>query len=53
MFGYLRFTLAFLVLLSHVGVTFYTLNPGVIAVVIFYILAGYVVSHLYKDIFPE
>lgn len=50
MFGYLRFFLAFLVLLSHIGVKFYTLNPGVIAVVIFYILAGYVVSHIYTDI---
>lgn len=53
MFGYLRFSLAFAVLLSHVGLTLYTLNPGVIAVVIFYILAGYVVSHLYKDIFSK
>ncbi|MFA6192459.1 MAG: acyltransferase [Sulfurimonas sp.] len=53
MFGYLRFALAFLVLLSHIGVRFYGLNPGVIAVVIFYILAGFVVSHLYKDIFAK
>jgi len=53
MFGYLRLFLAFLVLLSHVGVKFYTLNPGVIAVVIFYILAGYVVSHIYIDIFSH
>ncbi|MFA6136904.1 MAG: acyltransferase [Sulfurimonas sp.] len=51
MFGYLRFALAFLVVLSHIGARFYSLNPGVIAVVIFYILAGFVVSHLYKDIF--
>ncbi len=53
MFGYLRFFLAFLVLLSHIEVKFYTLNPGVIAVVIFYILAGYVVSHIYIDIFAH
>ncbi|MCF6331011.1 MAG: acyltransferase [Sulfurimonas sp.] len=53
MFGYLRFLLAFLVLLSHIGVKFYTLNPGVIAVVIFYILAGYVVSRIYIDIFAH
>jgi len=51
MFGYLRFFLAFIVALSHIGVKFYGLNPGVIAVVIFYILAGFVVSHLLKDIF--
>ncbi|MCD6184669.1 MAG: acyltransferase [Deltaproteobacteria bacterium] len=50
MFGYLRFILAFLVLLSHVDVRFYGLNPGVMAVVIFYMLAGYVVSHLWVDI---
>ncbi len=53
MFGYLRFFLAFLVLLSHVGIKFYGLNPGVIAVVMFYILAGFVVSHLYMDILPD
>ncbi len=50
MFGYLRFVLAFFVLLSHVDVRFHGLNPGVIAVVIFYLLAGHVVSHLWQDI---
>lgn len=53
MFGYLRILLAFLVLISHLGITFYGLNPGVIAVVIFYILAGYVVSYLYNTIFSQ
>jgi len=53
MFGYLRFFLAFLVLLSHADIRFYGLNPGVIAVVIFYILAGYVVSRLYEEIIPN
>jgi len=52
-FGYLRFFLAFLVLLSHIGVRFFTLNPGVVAVVIFYLLAGFVVSHIYTDILPD
>lgn len=52
-FGYLRFFLAFLVMLSHTGVKFFTLNPGVVAVVIFYLLAGFVVSHIYTDILPE
>lgn len=51
MFGYLRFTLAFLVLLSHIDIRFFGLNQGVIAVVIFYILAGFVLSHLYRNIF--
>lgn len=53
MFGYLRFILACLVLISHIGVTVYGLNPGVAAVVVFYILAGFVVSHLYNDIIVE
>jgi len=53
MFGYLRFFLAFLVMLSHIGIKFYGLNPGVIAVVFFYILAGFVVSHIYIDIIPN
>lgn len=53
MFGYLRFVLAFFVLISHVDIRFAGLNPGVIAVVIFYILAGHVVSHLWADIIPE
>jgi len=53
MFGYLRFFLAFVVMLSHVDVRFYGMNPGVSAVVVFYILAGYVVSHLYHDILPD
>lgn len=51
MFGYLRFLLAFTVMLSHIDIRVYGLNPGVIAVVIFYILAGFVVSHLYNNIY--
>jgi peptidoglycan/LPS O-acetylase OafA/YrhL len=53
MFGYLRFFLAYLVLLSHIYIKFYGLNVGVFAVVIFYILAGFVVSHLYLNILPK
>ena len=49
--GYLRFLLAYLVLLSHIGFRIDGLNPGVFAVVIFYILAGHVVTHLLYDIF--
>ena len=44
--------MAFLVLISHIDIRFYGLNPGVIAVVIFYLLAGFVVSHLLVDIIP-
>jgi peptidoglycan/LPS O-acetylase OafA/YrhL len=40
-------------MLSHLGVRFYGLNIGVFAVVIFYILAGYVVSNLYLNIIPK
>lgn len=53
MFGYLRFILAYMVLLSHIQVTFFGLNIGVFAVVMFYILAGYVVSNLYLNILPN
>lgn len=53
MFGYLRFILAFFVLISHVDVRFYGLNPGVTAVVIFYLLAGHVVSHLWDNVLPK
>lgn len=53
MFGYLRFILAIMVVLSHTGVSFFTLSPGVMAVVVFYILAGFVVSHIYNDILPN
>jgi peptidoglycan/LPS O-acetylase OafA/YrhL len=52
MFGYLRLLLAFLVLVSHVDVRFYGLNPGVVAVVVFYMLAGHVVSRLWTEILP-
>lgn len=53
MFGYLRFFLALLVLISHLDIRWWGLNPGVIAVVIFYILAGYVVSYLFSHIIPQ
>jgi len=42
-----------LVVLSHLGIRFYGLNPGVFAVIIFYLLAGYVLSHLYHEIIPN
>lgn len=53
MTGYIRFILAIVVLLSHIDVRINGLNPGVIAVIIFYMLAGGVVSHLWHDILPE
>ena len=49
MFGTLRFCLAILVALSHIGATVFGHNPGVTAVVIFYLLAGYITCALIED----
>jgi len=46
--GILRYVLASLVMLSHLGYSFGGLNPGVVAVVIFYLLAGHVVTGLWR-----
>ena len=46
--GFLRFFLASLVLVSHMDVTVQGLNPGVVAVVTFYLLAGQVVCRLWE-----
>lgn len=51
MFGYLRFFLASLVLISHVGISIQGANPGVAAVVSFYMLAGFVVCNLFLKMF--
>ena len=52
MFGSLRFILALMVVLSHLQMpTPMGLNVGVIAVVVFYMLAGYVVAQLLTDVF--
>ena len=45
--GLLRLVLATLVLISHLGISFGGLNPGVSAVIVFYMLAGHVVSQLW------
>jgi len=52
MLGYFRLILSIIVMLSHANVRINGLNPGVIAVVIFYMLAGMVVTHLWQDIIP-
>jgi peptidoglycan/LPS O-acetylase OafA/YrhL len=44
--GTLRFLLALLVLVSHAGVTVRGYNPGVVAVVSFFMLSGYVMTLL-------
>ncbi len=48
MFGSFRFLLAALVALSHVGVQIAGLNPGVIAVIGFYMTSGYVMTALLR-----
>lgn len=53
MVGYLRLVLAYLVLLSHINLRIFDINPGVFAVVTFYILSGYVVTHLWDDVLPK
>lgn len=45
--GVLRLFLATLVVFSHMGYTVYGYNPGVVAVVVFYLLAGQVVAKLW------
>ena len=44
--GILRFFLAVFVLLSHAGVRVQGLNPGVVAVFVFYAISGYVMATL-------
>lgn len=44
--GILRFLLAIAVMLSHSGVTLLGLNPGVMSVIVFYAISGYVMSAL-------
>jgi peptidoglycan/LPS O-acetylase OafA/YrhL len=44
MFGTLRLFLALLVAISHVHFRPFGLNPGVIAVIVFYLLSGYVMT---------
>lgn len=46
MLGTLRLVLALAVLISHAGVSVLSLNPGVMAVVVFYAISGYVMNGL-------
>lgn len=48
MFGTLRLCLALLVAASHMGVSIAGYNPGVVSVVVFFLLAGRVTAHLLK-----
>lgn len=54
MFGYYRFILALMVTFSHIGVEIFSWgNIGPISVVGFYVLAGYVVTHLWVKVFDN
>jgi len=48
MLGTYRLCLAMLVALSHIGVGVMGLNPGVVAVVGFYLVSGYVMTGLFR-----
>src|SRR5438105_15163327 len=47
--GTLRLVLAVLVLLSHADVRVAGYNPGVVAVVVFYLISGYVMAGLIRS----
>ena len=49
MLGTFRLILALLVALSHAGVAIAGFNPGVVAVVCFYLISGYVMTGLLRD----
>lgn len=53
MLGTLRLLLALLVALSHAGVAVLGYNPGVVAVVCFYLISGYVMTGLLRDHYDE
>ncbi len=53
MFGYVRLFLASVVMVSHLGFTWGGINPGMLAVLCFYMLAGFVVTHLLTTVFPK
>ncbi|CAN1489217.1 COG1835 Predicted acyltransferases [Rhabdaerophilaceae bacterium] len=46
MFGTLRFVLACLVAFSHLGGTVFGANPGVFAVIVFFMISGFVVQQI-------
>lgn len=53
MLGTFRLVLALLVALSHAGVAIAGFNPGVVAVVCFYLISGYVMTGLLHDHYPD
>lgn len=53
MLGTFRLVLALLVALSHANVAIAGFNPGVVAVVCFYLISGYVMTGLLRDHYPD
>ena len=53
MFGTLRLLLALSVALAHAGISVHGYHPGVPAVVVFFILSGFVVASLLSGSFPD
>lgn len=53
MLGTFRLVLALLVALSHAGATIAGFNPGVVAVVCFYLISGYVMTGLLRDHYAD
>lgn len=53
MFGTLRLLLALLVALAHAGISLHGYHIGVPAVIVFFILSGFVVASLLADNFPS
>lgn len=51
--GLYRLFLAMLVALSHAGISVYGYNPGVVAVISFFILSGYVMSMLIDKYYQQ
>jgi peptidoglycan/LPS O-acetylase OafA/YrhL len=50
--GQYRFLLAVLVVLSHCGLKISGINPGIVAVISFYILSGFVMTELVRRHYP-
>jgi len=51
MFGTIRFISSILVAISHLNFFFWGYNEGVFAVILFYILAGYIMTYFMSNIF--
>ncbi len=51
--GLYRLMLAMLVAISHTGVKFHGFNPGVVAVISFFLLSGYVMTQLIRKHYPQ